>query len=181
MNKTLCEKLRIYCQNIEDWDTHLKDIVMGINANINKVTRKSPFCLMHEFEPRLRLLNEWEIETSKISEDIELEKQESKQKTIDEQKALQRRSKPNRLSRLKTGDLVLREIKAVNLHKGNHFTPKFKGPYLIVKLLDKDCAVLYCFKSKKEVICNLNHLKKYFGKKPKGYINIKTRYGMELD
>ena len=181
MNKTLCEKLRIYCQNIEDWDTHLKDIVMGINANINKVTRKSPFCLMHEFEPRLRLLNEWEIETSKISEDIELEKQESKQKTIDEQKALQRRSKPNRLSRLKTSDLVLREIKAVNLQKRKHFTPKFKGPYLIVKLLDKDCAVLYCFKSKKEVICNLNHLKKYFGKKPKGYINIKTRYGMELD
>ena len=181
MNKTLCEKLRIYCQNIEDWDTHLKDIVMGINANINKVTRKSPFCLMHEFEPRLRLLNEWEIETSKISEDIELEKQESKQKTIDEQKALQRRSKPNRLSRLKTSDLVLREIKAVNLQKRKHFTPKFKGPYLIVKLLDKDCAVLYCFKSKKEVICNLNHLKKYFGKKPKRYINIKTRYGMELD
>ena len=85
MNKTLCEKLRIYCQNIEDWDTHLKDILMRINANINKVTRKSLFYLMHEFEPRLRLLNEWEIETPKISEDIELEIQESKQKTINEQ------------------------------------------------------------------------------------------------
>jgi len=184
MNKTLCEKLRIYCQNIEDWDTHLKDIVMGINANINKdkVTQKSPFYLMHGFGPWLRLLNEWEIETPRISEDIKLERQESKQKTIDEQqKALQRRSKSNRLSRLKTGDLVLREIKAVNLQKGKHYTPKFKGPYLIIKLLDKGCAIFYCFKFKKEVICNLNHLKKYFGKKPKGYINIKTRYGMKLD
>ena len=87
MNKTLCKKLRIYCQNIEDWDTHSKDIVKEsmLEININKVTRKSLFYLMHEFEPRLRLLNEWEIETPKISEDIELEIQESKQKTINEQ------------------------------------------------------------------------------------------------
>lgn len=50
--------LKIYCHDIDNWDMQLKHFIMGINANINKVTRKSSFYLMHGFELRIRLLNE---------------------------------------------------------------------------------------------------------------------------
>jgi len=137
---------------------------------------------MHGFEPRVRLLNEWNIDNSKVSKNFEQERLESNSRTIEEQnKALARLNKPERSSRLRTGDLVMKEIKSVSLEKGKHFTPRFKGPYLIIKMLDKGCAILYCFKTRKEILCNINHLKKYFGKKPKGYLNIKTRYGMDSE
>ena len=75
----------------------------------------------------------------------------------------------------------MKEIKGVNPEKGKHFTPRFKRPFLIVKMLDKGCVIMYCFRSKKEIICNINHLKKYFGQKPKGYLNIRTKYGMDSE
>ena len=50
MNKTLCERLRIYCQQIEGWDLKLKKVILGINLNKKNITRKSPFYFMHGFE-----------------------------------------------------------------------------------------------------------------------------------
>jgi hypothetical protein len=82
MNKTLCERLRIYCNQIDNWDENLKELILGINSNINKVTRKSPFYLMHIFEPRVRLMNEWNSDNLRISENIEQERTESNSRTI---------------------------------------------------------------------------------------------------
>jgi len=105
MNKTLCERLRIYCQQIEEWDLKLKEIIMGINSNINKIARKSLFYLMHGFEQRTRLINEWNICDSRISDNIEQDRQDSNIRTEEEQeKTLSRRNKPDRSSQLKTGD-----------------------------------------------------------------------------
>lgn len=182
MNKTLCERLRIYCQQIEEWDSKLKEVIMGINSNINKITRKSPFYLVHGFEPRTRSLNEWNIIDSRISKNIEQERQDSNLRTEEKQKkTLDQKNKPDRSSRLKTGDLVMKEIKGVSPEKGKHFTPRFEGPFLIVKKLDKGCVTMYCFRSKKEIICNIDNLKKYFGQKPKGYLNVRTKYEMNSE
>lgn len=60
-NKTLSEKLRIYCQDPTEWDLDLKFILLAINISINKTTRKSPFFLMHGFEPKPTLNNKWRL------------------------------------------------------------------------------------------------------------------------
>ena len=133
---------------------------------------------MHGFEPRIHLTNEWNIDNFKVSEKIEQERLDSNSRTIEEQnKVLKRSNKLERLSRLRTGDLVMKEIKSVSLEKRKHLTPRFKGPYLIIKILDMECVIQYCFKNRKDII----HLKKYFGKKPKGYLNVKTRYGIDSE
>jgi hypothetical protein len=84
MNKTLCERLRIYCQQIDNWDENTKELIIGINSSINKITQKSPLYLMHEFEPRVRLLNEWNIDSSKVFTNIEEERLDSNSQTIEE-------------------------------------------------------------------------------------------------
>jgi len=182
MNKTICERLRMYCQNNQDWDLILKEVVLSINSNINKITRKSAFFLMHGFEPRVRLMNSWNLETLYDPDELPLEREAASERTKQQQeKTLRRRDKPDRTNRLQVGDLVLKEIRAVHLDKGKHLTPRFKGPYLIIKILDKGCVLVYCFRSKKEIICNVYLLKKYFGKKPKGYLNVRSRYGMDSE
>lgn len=60
-NKTLSKRLRIYCKNPSEWDEELKSIILTINSNINKTTKKSPFFLMHGFEPRMALNNKWKL------------------------------------------------------------------------------------------------------------------------
>ena len=39
---------------------------------------------MHEFEPRVRLLNEWNIDSSKVFTNIEEERLDSNSQTIEE-------------------------------------------------------------------------------------------------
>jgi hypothetical protein len=44
----------------------------------------------------------------------------------------------------------MKEIKSVNLEKGKHFTPRFKEPYLVIKILGKKCAICIVLKAKKK-------------------------------
>ena len=101
---------------------------------------------MHGFEPRTRLLNEWNIGDSRNSENFEQERQDNNLRTEEEpKKTLDRRNKPDRSSRLKTEDLVMKEIKGVNPEQSKHFTPRFKEPFLIVKMIHKGCVLMYWF------------------------------------
>lgn len=62
------------------------------------------------------------IDNSKVSENIEQEKLESNSRNIEEQnKVLKWSNKPERSSRLRTGDLVMKEIKSLSLKKGKTF------------------------------------------------------------
>ena len=58
-NRTLSDRRRIYTKDSSEWDAKLGAIVFAINTNVNKITKETPFYLMHGFEPRTILDNQW--------------------------------------------------------------------------------------------------------------------------
>ena len=176
-NKTLNERLRIYCKDPNEWDVELKEIVLAINSNINKTTKRSPFYLMHGFEPRFSLNNMWNTSPDSGRNTIKRERLKARLKIQKEQKrTLKRRSKNIKKIKLEIGDLVLWKIFTINRRRGKHLTAKFKGPLIVVKIIAKGCVVCVSAKTNREYIINRSQLRKFHGKKPTNYMNVLRRY-----
>jgi len=178
-NKTLRERLRIYCKDPLEWDVDLKPIVLAINSSINKTTRKSPFYLMHGFEPRSVLNNKWSVFPEPGRTTIKKDRFKARLKIQKEQKRILDRRKRKEKSRcrdLDVGDLILWKVFVVDRNRRKHLTAKFKGPFIVVKILPKGCVVCASPKTNKEYVINKGQLRKFFGKKPTSYMDILRKY-----
>ena len=176
-NKTLSERLRIYCKDPSEWDLELKSIVMSINANINKTTKRSPFFLMHGFEPRTILNNKWKLSLGSGTTPISKERDKARARVHKEQrKSRLRRSSNRKRIKLQIGDLVLWKVFAINRKAGKHLTPKFKGPLIVIRILKNGGVLCVSPKTKKEVVINKSQLKKFHGKQPTNYLKTLRKY-----
>jgi PREDICTED: similar to orf len=103
------------CKDPSEWDLELKSIVMSINSNINKTTKRSPFLLMHGFEPRTTLNNKWKLSLASGTTPISKERDKARARAHREQrKSRLSRSSNRKRIKLHTGDLVLSKVFAIN-------------------------------------------------------------------
>lgn len=131
MNRTLGEKIKIYCdgKSTSKWDSELNKIVFGINTTIHTVTRFSPFYLLYGFHPRRAIDNKNNVllANTNILKDRQLAKErlEKNQETL-ANKAMARRAN------YQIGDLILVQSKAPNA-RGKKLKGNFSGPYIVLE------------------------------------------------
>ena len=173
-NRTLSDRLRIYTKDSSEWDTKLGEIVFAINTKINKITKETPFYLMHGFEPRTILDNQWNLTSQ-----VDPQKRVKRRRLLAELRSQQNQEKDYSLrsqrkgtAKLEIGDLVLWQVRNINRKLGKHLSPKFKGPYVVVGLNNKGNVVVVNPRSRKKLVLNKNQIRKYFGNKPNNYEEI---------
>lgn len=153
-NRTITEALSTKCHGQSDssWDEHVGSVQLGMNTTVNKSTGKSPSELLFGF----KLVNLSEnILGNVICETIEPitgDKLQSLRSNASDsiqkqQEAAKREFDKHRKSATKynVGDLVRIERNVFDkdlVGKSKKLTPKFHGPYRIVKILPNDRFVV---------------------------------------
>ena len=173
-NRTLSDRLRIYTKDSSEWDTKLGTIVFAINTNVNKITKETPFYLMHGFEPRTILDNQWNL-TSQVDPQKQIKRRRllarlKSQRSQEKDYSL--RSQRKGTAKLEVGDLVLWQAQNINRKLGKHLSPKFKGPYVVVGLNNKGTVIVINPRSRKKLVLSKSQIRKYFGNKPNNYEEI---------
>ena len=65
---------------------------------------------------------------------------------------------------------------AINRKAGKHLTPKFKGPLIVIRILTNGGVLCVSPKTKKEIVINKSHLKKFHEKQPTNYLKKLRKY-----
>lgn len=99
-----------------------------MNTNVNKITKETFFYLMHGFEPRTILDNQWNLTSQ-----IDWQKQVKRRRLLARLKSQQSqekdyflRSQRKRTAKLEIGDLVLWQMQNINRRLGKHLSPNSK-------------------------------------------------------
>lgn len=152
----------------DDWDQRLPNLILAINSAKQSSTQFSPFYLLHGFQPRIPI---GEIQLGTVTEDISRldqinEMNEARSIAVDNLKQThvvnkKRFDKRRQHHTFKTGDLVWYEWHQAS---DNKLSPKYKGPYTIVKPVGTVCYRISkpnSTNSKDEKVVHVQSLKPY--------------------
>jgi len=128
------------------WDDNIRSIQWSINTMVNSTTKCSPFQLLYGYEPRDILKNAItniiQSQDQKMLTDAELDQLRADAATTvnDHRAAAKKRydakhAKPTVYS---LGDLVLVENEPFSTGISRKLEPRFKGPFIIQKVLQND-------------------------------------------
>lgn len=142
-NRTILDALTASLEDEVHWDSLVLKVVWGLNNTINKSTGKVPAELLLGFRPRhqfeSKLLN---AIGSKVYYDKIQETRKRAAQTIKEnQQEAKRRYDLRRRAPVKfrVGDAVgCRRDDATNDGKSKKLTPRYRGPYEVKKVLERD-------------------------------------------
>ena len=146
MNSSIGKCLRAYCMDKqEDWDIHLPGVLMGLRMSCNSSSQYSPYQMLfgrvmrhpidHVLLPKQFLSKSTKQHLADIQKSLQithdiakqnLEDKQAKQKTLYDEKAKE--------PEFKLGDKVLLQNNIQEIGKSRKLSPKYKGPYQIVKI-----------------------------------------------
>lgn len=159
MNRTLGERIKLYTEGkkTSKWDEELDKLVLGINSAPHKVTKFSPFYLMHGYHARRKIDNE--LKAEEMTGELSRERLEKAQLEVYKEQI-----KTTRPANYKVGQLVVIERKGPDLERGKKLAQKWTGPFLVLKYEKGRVNVIPLEEGLKEANYNVEQTKPYYGK-----------------
>lgn len=146
MNRVILDALTSSVDDEERWDQEISKVRWGINSTVSSTTGKSPYEVFLGYRPRG--VNDAYL-SAEVCEDDPMDLgvlRGQVSERIAEQQLVQKRAYDNRhaLPRIyEVGQQVLvKRAKSSNEGKSKKLEPRFKGPYVITKVLDHDRYVV---------------------------------------
>ena len=168
LNREIKTRMGIYTERADEWDIYLQKLMFSYNNSIKSELGKSPFQLLHGYEPRSIIHNRFEINPKYKDPDVSTTRKEIKEKLEEiSQKSANERNLTQKEPNLKRGDLA--RVKPVPYTTGPSFMKhKFSGKYIVLDTYDST-ARLICVYTKKIKSYNYERIKKIIGKLPDNY------------
>lgn len=142
VNRKLISMLRTTTTIDKRWDMSLRGLQWSLNTMTNDTTDKTPHALVFNYQPRDTLRNKvvltLQSDESSCTTDVEAIRQAATERiTTQREKAKQRFDRQHTKPTIyKKGDIVLAESEVSSTGEPRKLEPRFKGPFVVVKVLD---------------------------------------------
>lgn len=162
---------KVAADDPQNWDVHLPNTLMAINATQQTSTKYSPFFLLHGYEPRLQQQLFLGAVTDSVQRKHQLDFLLQARRVAQHNVELVHDSNARRFNNKRldqsfdVGDLVLHSWPQASDHK---LTPKFKGPYRIVGRVGAVCYKITDINDDAQTKTRIVHVQTLKSYKPAG-------------
>jgi hypothetical protein len=134
--------LHIKTEDHKDWDSHLKSTQRCLNAATNKATTKSPFYLVHGYQPNFvdGVLRPLHVQEEQPGTPPQQRFDEATNNILSAQEKMKQQydSHKHPAPKYNVGDIIVIRSTPVSTGHPNKTSPRFKGPYVITSVLPHD-------------------------------------------
>ena len=168
-NKSLCEGIAKVGEVSHEWDMYVAPVLFAYRIRKSKLTQHSPYKLVYGREPVLqtdKVDNGFTLidRLLEITEKVPQLRETARRAIKEHQAILEQKFGSFKETKFQKGDLVWYYDKAKAMRHDTKLEDKWKGPYLIIAVLDKGAYKLALDGKELRSTVNGNLLKRYHGR-----------------